>query len=344
MQLRAAVVDLGDAGQQQQRLAGRAPPTAARSRPTAASISASAAARRSGSVPSSVLRGPGSPASVSSSSETSDERAAGQQAGELPARTAGVGAGDLHPGRRRRRGWRRARTPWRSRPRPPARRARRRSGRCPRRRRCARRPRPDRPARLVAARSWRPQWASVVSTAGSGAPSVVGGVGVGAAGSSGQGHGRQRHRRQALVGAGHAGPVAGAEGRPAVQQAGRRAGGPHRHRADRGLPRQVPQLRRGRRIDVVPGQARDADDEHPVGGVLARRPPRRRRAAGRRGAPRAGGAGRPPGGLSSAGPHAAARAARGRGPPAAGRCRPRRATSPPGGGRPRPAVRRARGR
>ena len=162
-----------------------------------------------------------------------------------------------------------------------------------------------------------------------------------------QGHGRQRHRRQALVGPGHAGPVAGAEGRPAVEQAGRRAGRPHRQRADRRLPRQVPQLRRGLRVDVVPGQARDADDEHPVGGVTSAGAVRR---AGRRGSGPA--SERRDQEASSAAtrralsrrPSAAARAARGRGRPAAGRCRPRRATSPPGGGRPRPAVRRARGR
>ena len=42
-------------------------------------------------------------------------------------------------------------------------------------------------------------------------------------------------------------------GRPAVEQAGRRAGRAHRHSADRGLLGQGPQLRGGLRIDVGPG-------------------------------------------------------------------------------------------
>ena len=93
-----------------------------------------------------------------------------------------------------------------------------------------------------------------------------------------QGHGRQRHRRQAVVRAGDARPVAGAEGRPAVEDAGRGAGGAHRQRADRGVLRQRPQLAASppgrRRSRSGPGTPTTT---HPVGRRAGRR--RRGRAA-----------------------------------------------------------------
>jgi hypothetical protein len=81
----------------------------------------------------------------------------------------------------------------------------------------------------------------------------------------GQRHGRQRHRRHRLVGGREPGAVARAERRPAVEHAAGGARGPHRHRADRGALRQRPQRRRRLRVDVVPHQTGDADDDHAVG-------------------------------------------------------------------------------
>ena len=219
--------------------------TAARSRPTAASISASAAARsgRLGAVVG--LARPGLAGVGQLVERHQRQRAAGQQRRRARRRSAGRSSARVisHPAGRRRRGSRPARH------RGAADRGAQRAGlgaepggalvvggardgggRVGRARPCA-------------ARSCRPQWDSVVSSAGSGSPSAPPGVGRRRGGVVGQGHGRQRHRGQALVGPGHARAVAGAEGRPAVEQAGRRAGGAHRHRADRGLPGQVPQLR-----------------------------------------------------------------------------------------------------
>jgi hypothetical protein len=95
----------------------------------------------------------------------------------------------------------------------------------------------------------------------------------------GQRDGRQRHRRDRLVGCREARTVSCAQGGPAVEHAAGRAGGPHRHRADRRTLGQRPELRGGLRVDVVPHQPGDADDDHAVG----------RRPLGRRGARGMGG-------------------------------------------------------
>ena len=347
VQLRAAVVDLGDPGQHQQRVARRAsrPRRAAGPRPRRSRSAPPPAA--SGSVPSSVLRGPGSPASVSSSSETS---ASGQPASRPPGSAASDG----------RLSARVISTPG----------AADGEGRGPSRHRGAADRGPQRAGlgaepggALVGGGALddgggigerdrgRPLLEAAVGQRGVqrrlGCALGVGrGAGVGAAGSPGRGTVGSGHRRQTLVGPGHAGAVAGAEGRPAVQQAGRRAGGAHRHRADRGLPGQVPQLRAWPPDRRRPRSARGRRRRAPGRPWRPPAPPSAAPATGsgpreehrHRGEQRGRPAGRPA--VIGGGP----RAARGRGPPAAGPCRPRRATSPPGAGRPRPAGRRVPGR
>ena len=219
-----------------------------------------------------------------------------------------------------------------------ARRARRRTGSCPRPRPCGRR---------CASGSARPTLGDLLLQAAVGQRGVHRAVGR-CRRASASGAGRvvgQRHRGQRVPaavrssGPGNAGPVAGAEGGPAVEHAGGRAGGAHRQRADRRSARPAPTAPASRSgstsLQARPGHA---DDDHAVGGAPSGRGGR---AAG--GTPSSAGEQDDEHGRGAApavswrARRPAGRAARGRRRPAAGRRPPRRASRPPARGRRRPA-------